>query len=172
MSAGTAARKKPSGKKRISSATRKTKSSKQSSIDAHQEEIDGLVRERDEIRSKLNSVCSRIMENADSDFSKQQQPSDVPLEHLLSMIDEIGHYRTAFLSLSDETEDRRKIPLERKITQLSLDEPDLFRKPLTLDQRLTFVARERDLWKENSQLLQIMYASVGKRRARRNERSS
>ena len=159
----SAAATKPTGKKRISSATRKTKSAKQPSIDAHQEEIDGLIRERDEIRSKLNSVCLKIMENANSDSSKQQQqqqPSDVPLEHLLAMIDEIGHYRTAFLSLSEETEDRRNIPLERKITQLSLDEPDLFRKPLTLDQRLTFVARERDLWKENSQLLQIMYASV------------
>ena len=29
-------------------------------------------------------------------------------------------------------------------------------------QRLTFVTRERDLWKENAQLLQIMYASIGK----------
>ncbi len=91
----------------------------------------------------------------------KQQPSDVSIDHLLSMIDQICYYRAAFLNLFQEIDDNKKIPIQKKITQLSIDEPDMFRKRLTPDQRLTFVIRERDLWKENAQLLQIMYATIG-----------
>jgi hypothetical protein len=151
----------PSGKKG------KKKSSKTTLDDPHQEEIDGLIREREEIRSKLNLLCSKIMENINMDDYQneidltKQQPSDVSIDHLLSMIDQICYYRTAFLNLFQEVDDNEKLPLQRKITQLSIDEPDMFRKRLTADQRLTFVTRERDLWKENAQLLQIMYATIG-----------
>jgi len=137
-------------------------------IDPHKEEIERLTREREEIRSKLNTVCSKILENVNPDnysdeidFNKQQQPSDIPTEHLLTMIDEICHYRTAFLNLFQEHDDNEKVPVQRKITQLAIEDPHLFRKRLTSDQRLTFVVRERDLWKENAQLLQIMYATIG-----------
>jgi hypothetical protein len=145
----------------------KKKSSKIPLIDPHQEEIDGLIREREEIRSKLNFLCSKIMENINMDDYQneidltKQQPSDVSIDHLLSMIDQICYYRAAFLNLFQEIDDNKKIPIQKKITQLSIDEPDMFRKRLTPDQRLTFVIRERDLWKENAQLLQIMYATIG-----------
>ncbi len=138
-------------------------------IDPVQEQIDSLINERDETRSKLNIICSKIMENInidnyrnDIDLTKQQ-PSDVSLDNLLSMLDEICNYRSAFLNLYQETDDNENIPVQKRITQLGVEEPDLFRKPLTPNQRLTFVARERDLWKENAQLLQIMYATVGKK---------
>jgi hypothetical protein len=137
-------------------------------IDPHQEQIDGLIREREEMRLKLNSICSKIIENINLDYYQDdidltnQQPSDVSLDNLLSMVDQICHYRLAFLNLFQETDDKEKISVQKKITQLSLDEPNLFRKRLTSDQRLTFVARERDLWKENAELLQIMYATIGK----------
>ncbi len=145
----------------------KKKSSKIPLNDPHQEEIDGLIREREEIRSKLNFLCSKIMENINMDDYQneidltKQQPSDVSIDHLLSMIDQICYYRAAFLNLFQEIDDNKKIPIQKKITQLSIDEPDMFRKRLTPDQRLTFVIRERDLWKENAQLLQIMYATIG-----------
>ncbi|CAF4575959.1 unnamed protein product, partial [Rotaria magnacalcarata] len=70
-------------------------------------------------------------------------------------------YRVAFLNLFQETDDNRKFSVQKKITQLSVDEPEMFRKRLTPDQRLTFVTRERDVWKENAQLLQTMYANIG-----------
>jgi hypothetical protein len=139
-------------------------------IDPHKEEVDGLIRERDEIRSKLNTICSKIIENInidnypnDIDLTKQE-PSDLSLEYLLTMIDEICDYRTAFLNLYQETDDNENIPVQKKITQLSVEDPYLFRKRLTSDQRLTFVVRERDLWKENAELLQIMYATIGKKK--------
>jgi hypothetical protein len=58
-------------------------------------------------------------------------------------------------------DDNEKIPVQKKLTQLSIDEPDMFRNCLTADQRLSFVIRERDIWKENAQLLQIMYGTIG-----------
>lgn len=146
----------------------KKKSAKSAAIDPHQEQLDALIREREEIRSKLNLICSKIIENinmddyqTDVDLTKQQ-PSDISIDHLLSMVDQICYYRVAFLSLFQEADDNEKISVHKKITQLAADEPDMFRKRLTADQRLTFVTRERDLWKENAQLLQIMYATIGK----------
>jgi hypothetical protein len=139
-------------------------------LDPQKEQIDRLIREREEIRSKLNIICSKIVENInidnyqnDIDLSKQQ-PSDISLDNLLTMMDEICHYRTAFLNLYQETDDNQNIPVQKKITQLSVEDPTLFRKRLTSDQRLTFVVRERDLWKENAELLQIMYATIGKKK--------
>jgi hypothetical protein len=146
----------------------KKKSTKNISIDPHQEQLDGLIREREEIRSKLNILCSKIMENINMDDYQneidltKQQPSDIPINLLLTMIDQICYYRIAFLNLFQEVDDKEKIPIQKKITQLSIDEPDIFRKRLTADQRLTFVTRERDLWKENAQLLQIMYGTIGR----------
>ena len=141
--------------------------SKEDVRNQYQEEIDRLVREREEIRSKLNTICSKIIENIniddyqdDVDLTKQQ-PSDISLDNLLSMIDDICYYRTGVLNHFHEIEDNEKIAVQKKITQLSIEDPNLFRKRLTLDQRLTFVARERDVWKENAQLLQIMYATIG-----------
>jgi hypothetical protein len=160
---------KKGGKKGGSAAGKKgkKKSSKAGLNDPHQEQIDGLIREREEIRSKLNLVCSKIMENINMDDYQheidltKQQPSDISMDHLLTMIDQICYYRVAFLSLFQESDDNEKISVHKKITQLAFDEPDMFRKRLTSDQRLTFVSRERDLWKENAQLLQIMYATIG-----------
>jgi len=161
---------KKGGKKGSSSSDKKgkKKSAKTGLNDPHQEQLDGLIREREEIRSKLNILCSKIIENINLDDYQneidltKQQPSDVSIDHLLTMIDQICYYRVAFLNLFQEIDDNEKIPIEKKITQLSIDEPDIFRKRLTADQRLTFVTRERDLWKENAQLLQIMYATIGK----------
>jgi hypothetical protein len=173
----TTAGKKTGGKKPESPPSKKMKKivSKEEEveenlIDPHQEQIDRLIQEREEIRSKLNIICSKIIENInidnyrnDVDLTKQQ-PSDVSLDNLLTMIDEICHYRTAFLNLYQETDDNENMPVQRKITQLSIEDPNLFRKRLTSDQRLTFVVRERDLWKENAELLQIMYATIGKKK--------
>ena len=138
-------------------------------IDPHQEEIDRLINEREQMRSKLNTICSKLIDNinldnypSDIDLTKQQ-PSDLSLDYLLNMIDEICEYRTAFLNLYQENDDDQQIPVRRKITQLAREEPELFRKHLTAEQRLTFVGRERDVWKENAELLQIMYATIGKR---------
>lgn len=161
---------KKGGKKDSGSAGKKgkKKSSKTPAIDPHQEQIDGLIREREEIRSKLNLLCSKIIENVNMDDYqneidlRKQQPSDISIDHLTSMIDQICYYRVSFLNLFQEVDDNEKVPIQQKITQLSIDEPDMFRKRLSADQRLTFVTRERDLWKENAQLLQIMYASIGK----------
>jgi hypothetical protein len=168
--------KKTAGKKPESPTNKKSKKivpreeEEENTIDPHKQEIDGLIREREEMRSKLNTICSKIIENVnidnydnDIDLTKQQ-PSDISLDNLLTMIDEICHYRTAFLNLYQETDDNENIPVQKKITQLSVETPNLFRKRLTSDQRLTFVVRERDLWKENAQLLQIMYATIGKKR--------
>jgi hypothetical protein len=155
------------GGKKDAAGKKGKKKSKVGLTDPHQEQIDGLVREREEIRSKLNLVCTKIIENINTDDYQneidltKQQPSDISIENLLSMIDQICYYRVAFLNLFQETDDQEKIPVDKKITQLSIDEPDMFRKRLTPDQRLTFVTRERDLWKENAQLLQIMYATIG-----------
>ena len=44
------------------------------------------------------------------------------------MIDEICEYRTAFLNLYQETDDNENIPVRKKITQLSAEDPCLFRK--------------------------------------------
>lgn len=89
-------------------------------IDPHKEEIENLTREREEIRSKLNTVCSKILENINPDnyrdeidFNKQE-PSDIAIEHLLNMIDEISHYRTAFLNLFQERDDSEKISVEKR----------------------------------------------------------
>ncbi|CAF1088781.1 unnamed protein product [Rotaria sp. Silwood1] len=158
---------KKGGKKSSSPPGKKGKKKSKTGLnDPHQEEIEGLIREREEIRSKLNLICSKIMENInmddyqnDIDLTKQQ-PSDISINILLSMIDQICYYRIAFLNLFQEADDNEKIPVQKKITQLSIDEPDMFRKRLTSDQRLTFVTRERDIWKENAQLLQIMYATI------------
>jgi len=163
LSAGKKGGTKDAGKKG------KKKSAKSGAIDPHQEQIDNLVREREAIRSKLNLVCSKIMENVNMDDYQneidltKQQPSDVSIDHLSTMIDQICYYRVAFLNLFQEVDDSRHVPIQRKITQLSVDEPDMFRKRLSADQRLTFVTRERDLWKENAQFLQIMYATIGRR---------
>jgi hypothetical protein len=145
----------------------KNKSAKPGIIDPHQEQIDGLIREREEIRSKLNLVCSKIMENINLDDYKndidltKQQPSDIPIDIIFSMIDQICYYRAAFLNLFQEADDNEKVSVHKKITQLSVDDPDLFRKHLTPYQRLTFVSRERDVWKENAHLLQEMYITIG-----------
>jgi hypothetical protein len=161
---------KKGGKKGSSSSDKKgkKKSAKPGLNDPHQEQLDGLIREREEIRSKLNVICSKIMENINMDDYQneidltKQQPSDVSIDHLTSMIDQICYYRIAFLNLFQEVDDNENIPIQRKITQLAIDEPEIFRKRLNADQRLTFVIRERDLWKENAQLLQIMYATIGR----------
>lgn len=160
---------KKSGKKSSSPPGKKgkRKASKAGAVDPHQEQIDQLVREREEIRSKLNLVCSKIMENINMDDYQheidltKQQPSDISVDHLLSMIDQICYYRIAFLNFFQEIDDSEKVSVHKKITQLSLDEPYMFRKRLTADQRLTFVTRERDIWKENAQLLQAMYSNLG-----------
>jgi hypothetical protein len=153
--------KKSSGKKG------KKKLSKNNSVDPRQEQIDGLIRERDDMRSKLNAICTKIIEHVNIDDYlpridlTRQQPSDISLENMLRMIDNVCHYRLAFLNLYHETDDADKISVEKRITQLSKDAPDLFRRPLKLEQRLSFVIRERDLWKDNAKSLQIMYASIG-----------
>jgi hypothetical protein len=165
--------KKTAGKKPESPTNKKSKKivpreeEEENTIDPHKQEIDGLIREREEMRSKLNTICSKIIENVnidnydnDIDLTKQQ-PSDVSIDHLLSMVDQICYYRIAFLNLFQEMDDNEKIPVQKKLTQLSIDEPDMFRKRLTADQRLSFVIRERDIWKENAQLLQIMYGTIG-----------
>lgn len=137
-------------------------------IDPRQEEINQLIRERDEIRSKFNTVCSKLIENVIvEDYPKKtdefnNQPCDLPLENLLNMIDDISYYRTALLEIYQENQDAQKISVDKKISQLARDQPDLFRKLLTMQQRLSFVIRERDLWKENAQNIQIMYATIGK----------
>lgn len=157
---------------RPSKSSKKSKKSKKNVpaedvVDPHQEQIDQLIREREEIRSKLNLICSKIVANIDpDDYSNEvdltkQQPSEIPNEHLLSMLDKICHYRVAFLNLYQETDDDEKLPVQRRITQLAIEQPSLFRKRLTSDQRLTFVSRERDMWKENAQTIQIMYATIG-----------
>ncbi|CAF2485809.1 unnamed protein product [Rotaria sp. Silwood2] len=158
---------KKGGKKSSSPPGKKGKKKSKTGLnDPHQEEIEGLIREREEIRSKLNLICSKIMENVNMDDYQneidltKQQPSDISVNLLLSMIDQICYYRIAFLNLFQETDDNEKISVQNKITQLSIDEPEMFRKRLTPDQRLTFVTRERDMWKENAQLLQIMYATI------------
>ncbi|CAF1212165.1 unnamed protein product [Rotaria sordida] len=169
MSARPVSSNKKSSRKRIdSSSSKKGKKNipQEEVIDHHQIQIDGLIREREEIRSKLNSICSKIIENINIDDYQneidltKQQPSDISLDNLLSMIDNICYYRTAFLNLFQEIDDKEKFSIQKRITQLSVDEPNLFRKRLTSDQRLTFVIRERDLWKENAQLLQITYATI------------
>ena len=160
---------KKGGKKDDASAGKKgkKKSAKGGVNDPQQERIDELIREREEIRSKLNLVCSKIIENINMDDYQneidltKQQPSDIAVDTLLSMIDQICYYRIAFLNLYQEVDDDKTISVHKKITQLSIDEPELFRKRLTADQRLTFVTRERDTWKENAQLLQTMYGSIG-----------
>ncbi|CAF3344446.1 unnamed protein product [Rotaria socialis] len=135
-------------------------------VDLHQQQIDELIREREEIRSKLNSICSKIIENTNIDDYEseidltKQQPSDVPLDNMLSMIDTLCRYRSAFLNIFQESEEQEHRPIQKRITQLAIEEPNLLRKRLTLDQRLTFVSRERDLWKENAQSIQIMYATI------------
>jgi hypothetical protein len=146
----------------------KKKSAKTISNDPHQEQLDALIHEREEIRSKLNLICTKIMENVnmddyehDIDLSKQQ-PSDIPVKYIYSMIDNICYYRIASLSHFQDVEDCDKFAVQKRITQLALDEPNMFRKRLSSDQRLTFVVRERDLWKENAQLLQRMYSTIGK----------
>ena len=146
------------------------KGSKEDAIDPRQEQIDGLIREREEVRSKLNAVCAKIIEHIDvndhlsnTDWRKLTQPCDLSLEHLYQMIDEICYYRVAFLNLFQEIDESEKIPVQKKVTQLCKEEPDLFRRPLSSAQRLSFVIRERDLWKENAQFLQIMYASIGEK---------
>ena len=84
-------------------------------IDPHQEQIDGLIHEREEIRSKLNIICSKIMENINIDDYQneidltKQQPSDIPIDYLLTMIDQICYYRVAFLNLFQEVDDNEKI---------------------------------------------------------------
>lgn len=161
--------------RRPTSSAKKTKknSSKEQTdqviIDTHQEELNQLINEREQIRSKLNTICSKLIDNINLDNYPdeidltKQQPSDLSLDYLLNMIDEICEYRTAFLSLYQENDDDEQIPVRRKMTQLAREEPELFRKRLTAEQRLTFVVRERDVWKENAELLQIMYATIGKR---------
>ncbi|CAF4597044.1 unnamed protein product, partial [Rotaria magnacalcarata] len=115
----------------------KKKSAKAGAKDPHQEQLDELIREREEIRSKLNLVCSKLMENVNMDDYQneidltKQQPSDIAINHLLSMIDQICYYRVAFLNLFQETDDNRKFSVQKKITQLSVDEPEMFRKRLT-----------------------------------------
>ena len=147
--------------------SKKKKTIKKEIIDPQQEQINNLIRDREEIRSKFNAVCLKLIENVNIDNYamkidvNHQQPSDFPLENIFKMIEEICHYRKAFLNLVQETGDQEKISVHRKVTQLARDEPDLFRKRLTTDQRLSFVIRERDLWKENARSLQIMYATVG-----------
>jgi len=156
-------------RKKVKKNILKEEEEEENIIDPQKEQIEELIREREEIRSKLNIICSKIVENInidnyqnDIDLSKQQ-PCDISLDNLLIMMDEICHYRTAFLNLYQENDDNENIPVQKKITQLSVEDPTLFRKRLTSDQRLTFVARERDLWKENAELLQIMYATIGKK---------
>jgi hypothetical protein len=164
------------GKRKNSSSIKKGKKAVliEDVIDPRQEQIDRLIREQEQIRSKLNIVCSKIIENIniddyqnDIDLTKQQ-PCDISLDNLLSMVDEISYYRRAFLNLIQQTDDDQNLSIQEKITQLSIEEPHLLRKRLTTDQRLTFVSRERDLWKENAQLLQMMYATIGKTKQRKN----
>ena len=131
-------------------------------IDPRQEQIDALIREREEIRSKLNFVSAKILANSRDEQWNKCPPSEIPLENLLTMIDEICYYRCAFLQLFQEAVDEKKRPVKTKITQLARDDPELVRKRLSAEQRLTFVTRERDLWKENALTLQLMYASIGK----------
>ena len=161
---------------RLSSARKKTgsgkkgksKSAKVGPVDPHHEQIAGLIREREEIRSKLNTVCSKLIEQIHlDDYQKEidltkQQPSEIPLRHLLSMIDKICSYRVAFLHLFQEADDNENIPVQQRITQLSIDEPDMFRKRLSADQRLTFVTRERNTWRDNARILQSMYTNLGR----------
>ncbi|CAF1426208.1 unnamed protein product [Adineta steineri] len=134
--------------------------------DPNQERIDGLIREREEIRSKLNLVCSKIMENVNMDDFKndydstKQQPSDIPIDTIYSMVDQICYYRVAFLNLFQEADDNKNVSVHKKITQLSNDDPDLFRQHLTPYQRLTFTIRERDTWKENAHLLQEIFGNL------------
>ena len=158
--------------KRTDSAISKKKSKKLSAeeqiIDPQQEQIDRLIREQEQLHSKLNTICSRIVENINiEDYSNEidlskQQPCEIPVENLLSMIDEICYFRGAFLNLVQETEDAQRCSIYERVTQLSVEEPKLVRNYLTVDQRLTFVTRERDLWKENAQFLQMMYATIGR----------
>ena len=72
----------PSNKKAKKTNISKEEMDETTMIDPHKEEIDGLIREREEIRSKLNIICSKIIDNVnienysnDVDLTKQQ-PSD------------------------------------------------------------------------------------------------
>lgn len=153
------------GKKGKADTTKKKKKSKtptETLIDPRQEQIDRLIREREEIRSKLNVVAAKLLENVRTDQWNNHQPSEIPLEHLLAMIDEICYYRCAFLEFFQENDEALMVPVKKKVTQLADEEPELVRKRLSPEQRLTFVIRERDLWKENALSLQVMYASIGK----------
>ncbi|CAF1662906.1 unnamed protein product [Rotaria magnacalcarata] len=173
MSARSLSSTKKANSTKVDSSSTKKKGKKKNPqediVDLHQQQIDELVREREEIRSKLNTICSKIIENTNIDDYQseidltKQQPSDVPLDNILSMIDTLCHYRSAFLNIFQESEEQEHRPIQKRITQLAIEEPNLLRKRLTLDQRLTFVARERDLWKENAQSIQIMYATIGRR---------
>ncbi|CAF4114901.1 unnamed protein product, partial [Rotaria magnacalcarata] len=170
MSARSLSSTKKANSTKVDSSSTKKKGKKKNPqediVDLHQQQIDELVREREEIRSKLNTICSKIIENTNIDDYQseidltKQQPSDVPLDNILSMIDTLCHYRSAFLNIFQESEEQEHRPIQKRITQLAIEEPNLLRKRLTLDQRLTFVARERDLWKENAQSIQIMYATI------------
>ncbi|CAF4075155.1 unnamed protein product, partial [Rotaria magnacalcarata] len=170
MSARSLSSTKKANSTKVDSSSTKKKGKKKNPqediVDVHQQQIDELVREREEIRSKLNTICSKIIENTNIDDYQseidltKQQPSDVPLDNILSMIDTLCHYRSAFLNIFQESEEQEHRPIQKRITQLAIEEPNLLRKRLTLDQRLTFVARERDLWKENAQSIQIMYATI------------
>ncbi|CAF1301089.1 unnamed protein product [Didymodactylos carnosus] len=136
--------------------------------DVNDAKIEALIHERDEIRTKLDILCTRIIENVNTeDFSdykdktKNTYPSDCPIQTLLAMIDQICQFRVAFLNLFSEVDDEIRIPITEKITQLAIEKPALFRKKLKPEQRLAFVMTERDTWKENAHILQIMYATIG-----------
>ncbi|CAF1107544.1 unnamed protein product [Didymodactylos carnosus] len=138
------------------------------SLDVNDAKIEALIHEREAMRTKLNILCTKIIENVNvddfseyKDMTETKMPSDCSIQTLLAMIDQICQFRIAFLTLYSEIDNGIRVPITEKITQLAIEKPELFRKKLNPEQRLTFVMKERDKWKENAQILQIMYATIG-----------
>jgi chromosome segregation ATPase len=132
-------------------------------VDELTEEVERLRTENDEIKTKFQMICKKIVDNIDlSEYAfidPNIEPYMIDIRDLFHMIQKLS-LLAATTNSSDKIESHME-RLETRITELANENSDYIKNKLKLHERLEFIMQERDVWKRNAETLKAMYSKLG-----------
>lgn len=151
-------------------------------VDELSEEVERLREENDEIKTKFQLICKKIVDNIDlSDYAfidPSTEPYMLDIRDLFHMIQKLSLLANS-VNTSDKIESHME-RLESRITELANENSTFVKNKLTLHERLEFIMQERyfktklriflniliytlrDVWRRNAETLKAMYSKLGK----------
>jgi DNA repair exonuclease SbcCD ATPase subunit len=132
-------------------------------VDELTEALENVRNENERLRTKLSTICKKIVSNVDMTqyefIDPHMEPDLIETNDLLHMIQKLA-LLAAQINTTEKIESHMEA-LERRITELVSENSTFFKNKLKLQERLEFIMQERDIWKRNAETLKKMYAKLG-----------